>query len=139
MRLYFGCCWPCKGSKNSANHNSVHVNKNIRYVVVDPVKVVKIQLITTFLLQNRKSDSCCWPCKGSKNSANHNKLANKILSYHVVVDPVKVVKIQLITTVRALVAWSFIVVVDPVKVVKIQLITTQALLNGGLFLLLLTL
>ena len=41
----------------------------------------------------------------------------------VVVDPVKVVKIQLITTRRDKPAPGS-VVVDPVKVVKIQLITT---------------
>ena len=42
----------------------------------------------------------------------------------VVVDPVKVVKIQLITTNTAKVFSFDFVVVDPVKVVKIQLITT---------------
>ena len=43
-------------------------------VVVDPVKVVKIQLITTFVVKDAAGVSCCWPCKGSKNSANHNTL-----------------------------------------------------------------
>ncbi len=42
----------------------------------------------------------------------------------VVVDPVKVVKIQLITTSVGTINNKRRVVVDPVKVVKIQLITT---------------
>ena len=45
-------------------------------------------------------------------------------SFFVVVDPVKVVKIQLITTEATDMSIRKSVVVDPVKVVKIQLITT---------------
>ena len=44
--------------------------------------------------------------------------------FFVVVDPVKVVKIQLITTHWVAIKIRCRVVVDPVKVVKIQLITT---------------
>lgn len=36
-------------------------------VVVDPVKVVKIQLITTQPYRTNRTHCCCWPCKGSKN------------------------------------------------------------------------
>ncbi len=56
----------------------------------------------------------------------------------VVVDPVKVVKIQLITTAETMNFLKF-VVVDPVKVVKIQLITTGPLVERNTTQLLLTL
>ena len=144
------CCWPCKGSKNSANHNNFWNIKRYGTVVVDPVKVVKIQLITTEVPTTIRGGSCCWPCKGSKNSANHNAADASMTRTAVVVDPVKVVKIQLITTragswqrvkgccwpckgsknsanhnIPLLTRISVSVVVDPVKVVKIQLITTE--------------
>ena len=57
----------------------------------------------------------------------------------VVVDPVKVVKIQLITTPSRSPYSKLSVVVDPVKVVKIQLITTGHDVVVRVFLLLLTL
>ncbi len=120
------CCWTCKGSKNSANHNSPSRTSGSVDVVVEPVKVVKIQLITTSsafvytevcccwtckgsknsanhndrLLHKGKRWRCCWTCKGSKNSANHNVCKSGQNVPAVVVEPVKVVKIQLITTVR---------------------------------------
>ena len=100
-QIRWRCCWPCKGSKNSANHNPLATNTKKWHVVVDPVKVVKIQLITTIILIKSGTRCCCWPCKGSKNSANHNGLSDYPIVPPVVVDPVKVVKIQLITTIRA--------------------------------------